>query len=131
MLRHEGDLSCPLGAREVSDVSTVREHRTARGVSQCEQQLDQCRLATAGWADDSDDLVFLDFEVDRMEHRRIGGVFERCIHELQPSDGADARSSVYHRCSLVSLEFIVERVEEGPCRIDGRRRRLQTLAVAE
>ena len=94
-----------------ADVHAVHEHRAFRHIVEARDQVDQRGLAGAGLADQGDDLVRLDGQVDVGQGRGFFVLIaKRYVAEF---DAAAERRECHRICRGVDLRFVVQDFEDA------------------
>ena len=69
ILQDDANLPAQAAHRYITDINAINRHLATRGIIETGQQVDQCRLACAGGADNRNRLARLGDQVDAAQHR--------------------------------------------------------------
>ena len=110
VLQDHADLGSQAGAREIADVVTVEADGAAVDVVEAHEQVDEGRLAAAGWADDRDALAGSHVEIEIADERAFGRVGKAHVLDIDQS----CRIGQDNRIRLVGQDLVLgQQVEEA------------------
>ena len=75
VLQDDANLPAQAAHRYITDINAINRHLATRGIIETGQQVDQCRLARAGGADNRNRLPRLGDQVDAAQHRFTALIF--------------------------------------------------------
>ena len=110
VLQDHADLGSQAGAREVADIVAVEADRPPVDVVEAHEQVDEGRLAAAGWADDRDALAGSHVEIEIADERAFGRVGKAHVLDIDQS----CRIGQDNRIRLVGQDLVLgQQVEEA------------------